>query len=94
MANLPPEVRQALISLCKGCIFANFNEPWNETDYMDGLPQRHLTKTEQRGLDWLIEYDHGGIATHSHTVIFALTPKVHIIDSGSCTSPQENECEW
>ena len=94
IASLPPDVRQALISLCKGCKFANFNELWNKTDYMDNLPQRHLARTEQHGLDWLIEYDHGGIASHSHTVIFALTPTVHIVDGGACRSPQKDECEW
>jgi hypothetical protein len=91
---LPPEVRQALTSLCSPCSFADSGAPWNATDVVnDRLPQRRLVKTEKRGSDWLVQYEHGGFAAHSHTVVFSLTPTVHLFQGSSCL-PSQQACEW
>ena len=91
---LPPEVGRALTSLCSPCVFANSDGPWNATDVVgDGLPQRRLVKTEKRGSDWFVQYQHGGFATHNHTVVFSLAPTVHLANGSSCI-PAQAACEW
>lgn len=91
---LPAEVQKALTSLCSPCIFADSNAPWNATDVMgDGLPQRRLVTTEKQGSTWLVQYQHGGLATHSHTVVFSLSPTVHIAQGSSCI-PSHRACKW
>src|SRR5262245_56013462 len=74
MSALPVEVQRALLSLCQPCTFANYDDPWNPSDVLDGKPQRHLVRTTQIDSKWLVEYDHGGIGRHGHTVVFALVP--------------------
>ena len=91
---LPPEIRRALTSLCSPCVFADSDAPWNATDVVgDGLPRRRLVKTEKRGSGWFVQYQHGGFATHKHTVVFSLTPTVHVAHGSSCVPAQES-CEW
>ena len=91
---LPPKVQRALTSLCSPCAFADSNAPWNATDVVgDGLPQRRLVKTEKRGSDWFVQYQHGGFATHNHTVVFSLTPTAHLAPGSSC-NPAQEKCEW
>ncbi len=94
MAALPGEVQQALLSLCTPCTFADFDAPWNTSDVLNGLPQRHLVKVEQLGPKWLIQYDHGGYAPHTHTVVFAIKPSPHIVEGSSCLPSREKKCEW
>jgi hypothetical protein len=94
LSFLPPEVRQELIALCSPCSFADSVSPWNATDVIDdGLPQRRLAKTEKRGSDWIVQYQHGGFATHNHTVVFSLAPTVDVAQGSSCI-PSQQACEW
>ena len=91
---LPSDVRQALAALCSPCSFADSGAPWNATDVIDDrLPRRRLVKTEKHGADWLVQYEHGGFATHDHTVVFSLTPTVHLVQGSSCI-PSQQACEW
>ena len=94
MSALPVKVQEALISLCAPCSFADFGAPWNYSDVLNGLPQRHLTKTVQDGSNWVIEYDHGGYALHAHKVVFELKSKPHIVEGSSCLPDQKTICEW
>jgi hypothetical protein len=95
MSALPGEIQAALISLCGSCTFADEGAPWNATDDVaDDLPHRHLTRTTRRGSEWLIEYEHGGIATHPHTVVFSSAPSPHLVDGSSCMPSRGENCEW
>ena len=94
MASLPVSVREALLALCTPCEFADYDAPWNPTDVLDGRPRRHLRKIEHTGDSWLIEYDHGGIGLHTHTVVFELQPTIHIGSRSSCNPATEANCEW
>jgi hypothetical protein len=95
MSALPAEIQTALVSLCGLCTFADEGAPWNPTDVIaDDLPQRHLTKTTRRGSEWLIQYEHGGIATHPHTVVFSSAPSPHLVDGSSCMPSRGEDCEW
>ena len=94
MSSLPVAVREALLALCTPCDFADENAPWNPTDVLDGRPRRHLTRIEQMQSKWLIQYDHGGIATHTHTVIFELEPNIHVGRGSSCDPAGARSCEW
>jgi hypothetical protein len=94
MSALPTEVQQVLLSLCAPCSFADFDAPWNYSDVINGLPQRHLTKIVQEGSKWHIQYDHGGYAPHPHTVVFELKPTPHIVEGSSCLPSQKIKCEW
>ena len=93
MSLLPPDVRGALMSLCSHCNFADSGAPWNATDVMaNDLPQRRLVRTERHGSTWLVQYQHGGIAKHSHTAVFSLKPSIHLVQGSSCRPPEK--CEW
>ena len=94
MSSLPVSIREALIGLCSPCEFADSDQPWNPTDVLDGRPRRHLTKVEDRGSSWLIEYDHGGIGTHTHAVVFVLEPSIHIGAGSTCVPGEGRDCEW
>jgi hypothetical protein len=94
MSALPIEVQQALLSLCAPCSFADFDAPWNHSDIINGLPQRHLTKIVQKGSRWFIQYDHGGFGLHSHTLVFEPKPTPHIVEGSSCLQSQKIQCEW
>jgi hypothetical protein len=95
MASMPIDVQHALVSLCGGCTFADFNAPWNPGDEIaDDTPQRHLTKVEHRGSEWLIQYEHGGIGKHDHTIVFALVPTIHTTVGTSCMPAESKSCEW
>ena len=94
LSFLPPDVGQALIALCSPCSFADSVSPWNSTDVIvDGLPRRRLVKTEKLGLEWLVQYEHGGWGAHNHTVVFSLTPTIHVAEGSSCI-PSQQACEW
>ena len=94
MSDMPVEVQKALLSLCEPCKFADNDAPWNPTDVIDNLPQRHLVAVEKRGSRWFIKYDHGGYATHSHTVILELSQKLGLVEGSSCMPSKEKQCEW
>jgi hypothetical protein len=94
ISSLPDSIRTALLALCESCRFADYDAPWNPTDVIDGNPRRRLTRIVDRGSSWLIQYDHGGIATHSHTVIFDMEPRIHVGEGSDCVPSRENECEW
>lgn len=94
MSLLPSDVQKALTSLCSPCTFADSGAPWNATDVVaSGLPQRRLVRTERRGPTWLVQYQHGGIAKHSHTTVFSPKPSIHLVQGSSCMPPLE-KCEW
>jgi hypothetical protein len=94
LSALPIDIKQALLSLCAPCSFAGSGTPWNYSDVLNGLPQRHLTKTEQKGSRWIIQYEHGGYGLHVHTVVFELKPTPHIVEGSSCLPDQQVTCEW
>ena len=94
MSSLPVGVRSALVALCAPCQFADSNSPWNPTDVLDARPRRHLTKIVHTGSSWLIEYDHGGIGTHKHVVVFEQEPNIHLGAGSSCGSMDRRVCEW
>ena len=95
MQYLPAEVREALVALCGGCTFADSNGPWNPTDLVDeNLPQRRLTKTERRGSEWFIQYQHGGIFIDHVTVVLSATPAPVLQPSSSCVPSKEQACYW
>jgi hypothetical protein len=93
LSELPPDIRRALQDICGGCIFANSDAPWNPSDVMNNLPQRRLVSIEHVGTEWRIQYEHGGIALHSHTITFSTQPTVHVISTSSCI-PSEKCREW
>jgi hypothetical protein len=93
-SELPPEVRRALQDICHGCTFANSGAPWNSTDVIyNNLPQRRLIAIEHAGSEWRIQYEHGGIGLHSHTITFSTYPAVHVVSTSSCI-PSEKCREW
>jgi hypothetical protein len=95
MRSLPAEVQAALVSLCSGCTFSDSNGAWNPTDVVDDrLPRRRLTKTEKRGDEWFIEYEHGGIATFRYTVVLSATPKPTLLRGSSCLPEPAQACRW
>jgi hypothetical protein len=94
MSSLPVAVRSALLALCAPCQFADYDAAWNPTDVLTARPQRHLTRVVHTGSSWLIEYDHGGLGTHKHIVIFVLEPTIHIGAGSSCDSMSRRVCEW
>ncbi len=95
ISDLPPEIQQALTSLCGSCTFADAGAPWNPGDVIvDVRPQRRFTSIERRGSEWLISYEHGGIGKHNHTVVLSRTPTVHLAQGSSCLPTQAQTCEW
>ncbi|HET7126655.1 MAG TPA: hypothetical protein VFI26_06130 [Lysobacter sp.] len=91
---LPREAREALVSLCSPCSFADSGASWNPSDVIDDhLPRRRLIKTEKSGQDWLVQYEYGGIAVQNYTAVFSLTPTIHLAKGSSCIPSQET-CKW
>lgn len=96
MRYLPTEVQAVLASLCDGCSFADSNAAWNATDVItdDRLPRRRLTRTERQGHEWIIEYEHGGIATFEHRLVLSATPPSALLRGSSCIPDQARKCSW
>ena len=96
MRYLPTEVQAVLVSLCNGCSFADSNAAWNETDVImdDRLPRRRLTRTERQEREWIIEYEHGGIATSEHRLVLSATPPPTLLKGSSCIPDQARRCSW
>ena len=95
MRYLPAEVQLALVSLCGGCTFADSNGAWNPTDVIDDrLPRRRLTRTEKRGTEWFIKYEHGGIFTGRYTVVLSATSEPKLLQGSSCVPTPAQVCKW
>ncbi len=96
MRYLPANIQRALVSLCSGCSFADSNGKWNSTDVImdDRLPSRRLRKTERRGSEWLIEYEHGGIFTGHHVVVLSATVEPTLQPGSSCVPTSAEACKW
>jgi len=96
MEYLPTEVQAVLVSLCNGCSFADSNAAWNATDVImdDRLPRRRLTRAERQGSEWIIEYEHGGIATFEHRLVLSATPPPVLLQGSSCIPDQAHKCSW
>lgn len=96
MRYLPTEVQAVLVSLCKDCSFADSNAAWIATDVVmdDRLPRRRLTRTERQGREWIIEYEHGGIATFEHRLVLSGTSSPALLQGSSCIPDQARKCSW
>ena len=92
ITSIPPEVMLALTSLCDGCVFADFGQPWNPSDVVNELPRRRLLKAEHNGSKWIIQYEHGGIGKHTHTAIFESQPTVHLVSGRTCATADGASC--
>ncbi len=92
MSQMPAEVQQALVALCHPCQFSDSDQPWNSGDV--GTPGRQLVAITHTFSKWIIQYELGGFVMSSHTVVFEMTPSIHLAEGSSCLPSQTPRCDW
>jgi len=40
-----------------------------------------------------VQYEYGGIAVQTYTVVFSLAPTIHLVQGSSCI-PSQVACKW
>ena len=70
LPQLPPELRRLLPPI------ADIGAPFNATDAVNdpNLPFRRLIRAGNRGDDWFVWYEHGGIGYFWQAVVARVTP--------------------
>ena len=70
LRDIPDNVRKILSSLTDSEKIADKGERYEKSDYITdpALPMRRLSLAAHSPSLWIIQYDHGGYAPHSHIV--------------------------
>jgi hypothetical protein len=70
LSQLPPELRTLLPPI------ADIGAPFNATDAVNdpNLPFRRLIRAGNRGSDWFVWYEHGGVGYFWQAVVARVTP--------------------
>jgi hypothetical protein len=70
LRDIPENVRKILSGLMRSEKIADKGERYEKTDYLTdpALPRRRLSLAAHSPNLWIIQYDHGGYARHSHIV--------------------------